>query len=56
VSVGGPERLLDRHGSLDGIDDTRELRQDTIASRVGNPAPMLADQLVHDFPMRREGP
>src|SRR5215211_6370065 len=54
--VNRPERALDRNSRLDRIHDARELRQNTVPRRVGNPAPMLADEPVHDLPVSREGP
>ena len=54
--VGRPERLLDLNSRLDRIHHARELRQDTVPSRIGDPASMLADQPVHDLPVSREGP
>ena len=33
----------------------RELGQDTIPCRVGDPTSMLTDEPVHDLPMGREG-
>src|SRR3954462_9600544 len=46
-SVRFPELFLDGCGALDRIYDARELGQDAIASRVGNPAAVLGDKAVH---------
>ena len=54
--IGGCECLLDLHGALNRVYDTREFRQDAVSSRVGNPAPVLADEPVHDLPMSRQRP
>ena len=47
--------LLNRDRALHGINDAWELGQDAVASRIGDPAPVLGAQLVHDLAMRREG-
>jgi hypothetical protein len=54
--VGGPESLLHLHGGLNRIHSAWELRQHAVPCCIGDPASMLADEPVHDFPMRREGP
>ena len=54
--IGGCECLLDLHGALNGLYDARELCQDAVSSRVGDPAPVLADEPVHDLPMSRQRP
>jgi hypothetical protein len=50
------ESLLDLYSGLDRLHDARELRQDAVSSRIGDPASMLADEPVHDLPVSREGP
>jgi len=54
ASVRLPELLLNGHGALHGINDAWELGQDAVAYRVGDSAPMLGNEAVHDLAMRRE--
>ena len=49
------ELLLNRNGALDRIDRARKLGQHAIASGVGDPAPMLSNQPVHDLASGSEG-
>ena len=53
ASLAVAERLLDLHRGLNGLYDARELCQDAVACRVGDPAPVLADEPVHALPMSR---
>jgi hypothetical protein len=49
------KRSLDLQSTLDGIHRARELSQDAIARRIGDPAAVLANQAVHDLAAGREG-
>jgi hypothetical protein len=40
--------LLHSHGTLDGINGTRELCQDTVTSRICDSSPVLGYKAVHD--------
>ena len=44
--VGGSEGLLDPNRGLDRVHNARELRQDAVTRRVGNPASMLTDEPI----------
>jgi hypothetical protein len=47
--------LLHSYGTLDGINSTRKLGQDTVASRICDPSAVLGDQPVHHLAMARQG-
>ncbi|HKH84670.1 MAG TPA: hypothetical protein VKA25_13355 [Gemmatimonadales bacterium] len=51
-----PELLLNRYGTFDSIHDARELGQDAIASRIGDPSAVLGYKAIHNGPMSHEGP
>src|SRR5829696_8993873 len=51
-----PDGLLNLDRALHSIDDTRELREHTVARGVRYAAPVLAYEPVHDFPVSRQPP
>src|SRR4051794_38571614 len=51
IQVGLCECRLHGNSALDGIHGTRELGQDTIACRVGDPTRMVSNQTIHDLAM-----
>ncbi len=48
--------VLRVHGTVNGIDSTGELGQDTIPSRVGYSSAIFSNQLVHDRAMSGQAP
>jgi hypothetical protein len=46
---------LSLHGTPDGIHSTPELREHTVARRVGDTAPVARNQPVQDFAARGKG-
>jgi hypothetical protein len=54
ASVHVTERLLDLDGTLDGIDGGGKFGQYAVACGVGDPAPMLRNEPVHDLTVSRE--
>jgi hypothetical protein len=50
------ESLLHGYGTLDCIDDTGELGQNTIPRRIGDASAILSNQWVHDLAMGSQGP
>src|SRR3712207_5793847 len=54
--VGRLEFLLNCNGGFHSSHYAWELRENAVARRVGNSAPMLADEPIHDLAMRREDP
>jgi hypothetical protein len=55
VSIQVSECLLDLDGTLDGINGGREFSQQSITCRVGDPAPMLRNEPVHDLAISGKG-
>jgi hypothetical protein len=53
--VGLGQGILGLYGTSDRINGATELRQHTVASRVGYTASIRRYQGVQDFPARREG-
>jgi hypothetical protein len=47
--------VLNRDGTFHGIDCAGEIGDETVASRVKDPAPMRGDQAIDDDPICREG-
>jgi len=51
--IRGAKLLLNRDGALKRIDGTGELGEHAVASGVGDPAPVLGDEPIHDLTVSR---
>ena len=52
LRVPGPQLLLDRHRTGNGIDHTWKLREQVVANGIDDPAPVLANESAHRVAVR----